>query len=127
MADVPRHHARTRPDSVAMVDGERVTTYRMFNERTARVADGLKALGVKAGDRIGVLDQNSDRYFEILFGAAKIGAAIVSVNWRLAPPEIAYILEDAGVEVMFVGQAFANLLTTALPALETSSKVIVID
>jgi long-chain acyl-CoA synthetase len=127
LADVPRHHARTRPDSVAMVDGERVTTYAMFNERTARVANGLAALGVGPGDRIGVLDQNSDRYFEILFGAAKIGAAIVSVNWRLAPPEIAYILADAGTDVIFVGEAFAGLLTTALPALERSSKVIVID
>jgi acyl-CoA synthetase (AMP-forming)/AMP-acid ligase II len=127
LADVPRHHARSRPDKVAMVDGERVSTYSMFNERTARVANGLAALGVAAGDRIGVLDQNSDRYFEILFGAAKIGAAIVSVNWRLAPPEIAYILKDARAEVIFVGEAFAGLLTSALPDLETSSKVIVID
>jgi long-chain acyl-CoA synthetase len=127
MADVPRHHARTRPDAIAMVDGERVSTYRRFNERTARVANGLTALGAGASHRIGVIDQNSDRYFEILFGAAKIGAAIVSVNWRLAPPEIAYILKDAGAEVFFVGEAFVGLLKTALPELESSAKVIVID
>ena len=65
---------------------------------------------MKPGARIAAMDQNSDRYFEILFGAAKIGAVLVSVNWRLAPPEIAYILNDARAEIIFIGEQFAGLL-----------------
>jgi len=127
LADVPRHHAKTRPDAVALIDGERVTTYRTFDERCSRVANGLLALGVKPGQRIAAMDQNSDRYFEILFGAAKIGAVLVSVNWRLAPPEIAYILNDARAEIIFIGEQFAGLLDSARGELKLLKHVIVMD
>ncbi len=127
LADVPRHHARTRPDSVAMVDGGRVTTYGAWDERVSRVANGLIALGVKPGDRVAALDQNSDRYFDILFATAKVGGVLVSVNWRLAPPEIAYILNDSGAEVIFIGERFAGLVKSVLPDLKKSLKVVVTD
>ena len=127
MADVPRYHARTRPKSIAMIDGERVSDYARFQERTAKVANALLALGVKPESRIAVLDQNSDRYFEILFGAAKVGAVLVSVNWRLAPPEIAYILNDARAEVIFIGQGFAGLIKPLLGELAHLRTVIVVD
>ena len=42
LADVPRHHAKTRPDAVALIDGDRITTYRTFDERCSRVANGLR-------------------------------------------------------------------------------------
>jgi long-chain acyl-CoA synthetase len=127
MADVPRYHARVRPDSVAMMDGGRITTYGAWDERCSRVANGLAALGVKTGARIAAIDQNSDRYFDILFGAAKIGAVLVSVNWRLAPPEIVYILNDAKAEVIFIGEKFAGLMKSILPELKSLRQVIVID
>jgi long-chain acyl-CoA synthetase len=125
LADVPRHHARVRPNSVAMVDGDRITTYREWDKRTSRVANGLLSLGVRPGARIAALDENSDRYFDILFGAAKIGAVLVSVNWRLAPLEIAYILNDSTAEVLFVGQRFKSLTEQVLTNLERKPKVIV--
>ncbi|MEJ0024698.1 MAG: fatty acid--CoA ligase [Rhizomicrobium sp.] len=127
LADVARHHARVRPDGIAMIDGDRVSTYARFQERTARVANGLLALGAKPGTRIAAIDQNSDRYFEILFGAAKVGAVLVSVNWRLAPPEIAYILDDARAEICFVGKGFENLLRPLLGALPHLEHVVVTD
>jgi acyl-CoA synthetase (AMP-forming)/AMP-acid ligase II len=127
LADVPRHHAKTRPDAVALIDGDRSTTYKAFDERCSRVANGLIAMGAKPGDRIAAMDQNSDRYFEILFGAAKIGAVLVSVNWRLAPPEIAYILNDAGAEIIFLGEPFMGLLDAARGELKHLKHVIVTD
>ena len=127
LADVPRHHARLRPNAIAMIDGERVSNYVRFQERTARVANGLLALGVKPGARIAAIDQNSDRYFEILFGAAKVGAVLVSVNWRLAPPEVSYILNDARAEVIFIGQGFAGLIKPLLGELPHLKHVIVTD
>jgi acyl-CoA synthetase (AMP-forming)/AMP-acid ligase II len=127
MADVPRYHARVRPKSVALIDGERVSDYARFQERTAKVANALLSLDVKPGSRIAAMDQNSDRYFEILFGAAKVGAVLVSVNWRLAPPEIAYILNDARAEVLFIGQGFAGLIKPLLAELPHLKHIIVVD
>ncbi len=127
MADVPRRHARERPDDVALVDGVRVTTYRAFDKRCSRLANGLAALGIVRGSRIAVLDQNSDRFFEILFGAAKLGAVTVAVNWRLAPPEVAYILKDAGAEAAFVGKGLAGLVRPILPETPSLRHLIMTD
>lgn len=127
LADVPRYHARLRPHAAAMTFNDRITTYGAWNTRCSQVANGLAALGVKPGARIAVLDQNSDRYFDLLFGAAKMGAVLVSVNWRLAPPEISYILNDAAVEVVFVGGRFVDLLKPLLEKLPSLRHVIVMD
>ncbi|HEY1836696.1 MAG TPA: fatty acid--CoA ligase [Rhizomicrobium sp.] len=127
LADVPRHHARVRPDSVAMIDRGRITTYGAWDTRCSRVGNGLAALDVGAGSRVAVIDQNSDRYFDVVFGAAKIGAVLVSVNWRLAPPEIVYILNDARAQVVFVGEKFIGLLKPILDELKFLRHVIVMD
>ncbi|MGA9867158.1 MAG: long-chain-fatty-acid--CoA ligase [Acetobacteraceae bacterium] len=108
LADVFRAQARTRPDSAAQVFGERVTTYGELDRRASRVANGLIALGAQPGARIGYLGKNSDFYFELLVGAVKANVVLVAVNWRLAPPEAAAILNDAGVEILFVGVGFAD-------------------
>ncbi|HAU22812.1 MAG TPA: acyl-CoA synthetase, partial [Erythrobacter sp.] len=50
-------------------------------------------------------------YFEALLGAAKLGAVMTPVNWRLAPPEVAYIVDNCGAEVVFVGEGFAPILS----------------
>lgn len=106
VADIPRLHAKERPQAVALDFNGRVTTYGQLDERASRVAQGLIALGQKPGARVGYLGKNSDRYFEVLFGAFKARAVIVGVNWRLAPPEIAYVLNDAACEVLFVGKEY---------------------
>jgi acyl-CoA synthetase (AMP-forming)/AMP-acid ligase II len=106
VADIPRIQARERPNAVALDFNDRVTTYAQLDERTNRVAQGLIAAGAKPGTRVGYLGKNIDRYFEVLLGAFKARAVIVGVNWRLAPPEIAYVLNDADCEVLFVGKDF---------------------
>ncbi|MFQ5578651.1 MAG: long-chain fatty acid--CoA ligase, partial [Anaerolineae bacterium] len=57
-------------------------------------------LGVKPGDRVGLLMMNSPEFLECFFGLAKIGAIVVPLNWRLAPPEIAYNAKDAGISAL---------------------------
>ena len=106
LADVPRLQARSRGTSIAQIFEERRTTFSEFDQRTSQVAQGLIAGGVKPQDRIGFLGKNSDRYFELLFGAAKAEAVLVGVNWRLAPPEIEYILNDASCGTVFVGAEY---------------------
>ena len=70
---------------------------------TNRVANGLKALGVKPHERIAYLGKNSDIYFELLLGAMKANVVMAPVNWRLAAPEIAFIVADCKAPVLFVG------------------------
>jgi acyl-CoA synthetase (AMP-forming)/AMP-acid ligase II len=52
------------------------------------------------------MDKNSDDFYEIVFGCAKSGTVSVGINWRLAPPEVAYILNDSQARVLFVGPDF---------------------
>ncbi len=106
VADIPRLHARERPDAVAMVYNGVSTDYATLDRRASRVANGLIAAGIKPQTRIAQLDKNSDVFFELLFGSTKANAVLVSVNWRLAPPEIAYVINDAQAEILFVGEEF---------------------
>jgi len=127
VADIPRIHGKERPGSVALDYNGRLTTYGELDERTSRVAQGLIVLGQKPGARVGYLGKNSDRYFEVLFGAFKARAVIVGVNWRLAPPEIAYVLGDAGCEVLFVGKEYYAAVEKILPDCPRLKHVIAID
>jgi acyl-CoA synthetase (AMP-forming)/AMP-acid ligase II len=114
LGDVSREQARQRPDAPAFVFEGRTTTYGQFDRHASQVANGLLALGLKAGSRVAYLGKNSDTYFELVFGAAKIGAVMTPINWRLAQPEAAYILADSDAEILFVGPEFLDL-AAALP------------
>ena len=67
------------------------------------MAAALAADGVGPGERVAFLDRNGIEFFEVFFGCALLGAVSVAVNWRLAPPEMAAIIEDAGATVLFYG------------------------
>lgn len=107
---IPRYHAAERPDAVAFTFEGRTVTYAEFDRNTDLVASGLIASGVKPGDRVAFLGKNSDHYFELFIGATKAGAVMVPVNWRLAPPEIAYIVDDAEAPILFVGPEFYGVI-----------------
>ncbi|WP_395647634.1 fatty acid--CoA ligase [Terricaulis sp.] len=127
LADAPRVHGRDRPDARAFHFEGRESSYADFDRHTAQVANGLAALGVKHGSRIAYLGKNSDRYFEILYGAARIGAVLAPVNWRLAEPEVLYITNDAEAEVVFVDSHCAPLLARISPELSRLRKIIAMD
>ena len=126
VADIPRHHGRTRPDYPAMIYEGRVTTYAEFDRRTSQVANGLIAAGLKPQSRVGFLDKNSDRFFDIYLGTAKSNTVLVGVNWRLAPPEIAYVVNNARCEVLFVGHEYLPTIAKIRGELETVRLVVVI-
>ena len=103
LAEAPRFHARERPHAVALTFEGRQTTYAQFDAASNQAAQALLAEGLTKGDRIAYLGKNSDHYFELLFGAAKIGVIMAPIGWRLAPPEVAYIAGDAQARMLFVG------------------------
>lgn len=127
LADISRQQARKRGNSTAFFFEGRETTYSAFDKYTSQVANGLIALGQKPNARIGYMGMNSDRYFEVLLGACKANTVLVGVNWRLAGPEVVYVLNDAGCEVMFVGAEFVPLIEAIKANCPKLKHIIAID
>ncbi len=125
--DCVREYARTTPDTPAFTFGDEVITFAELDAGSNRVAHALTAMGVTKGERISFLGKNHPLYFEALVGAAKIGAVMTPVNWRLAPPEVAYILGNCEARVVFVGDGFAEMLAKVRPDCPRVEEVIGID
>jgi len=106
MADIVRAHGAARGDAPAITFEGATLAWGDLDRRTSQVARGLEALGVGPQDRIAFIDKNGPEYFEVFFGAGKINAVTVAVNWRLAPGEMAYIINHAEAKVLFVGPEF---------------------
>lgn len=94
------------PDRDALIFKDRRFSFRELNRRSNQAANALIGLGVKQGDRIGLLMYNSNEFLEIYFAASKIGAVLVPLNIRLAAPELDFILHDCRVSEFFFGSAF---------------------
>ena len=90
-----RHWASRQPDAPMLTLGDETVTWGALYERAKEVATALAADGVVAGERVAFLDRNGIEFFEVFFGCALLGAVSVAVNWRLAPAEMAGIVEDA--------------------------------
>lgn len=123
-ADIVRDQAAAQPDGVALVFEGRETTYRQLDRAASRVANGLRALDPAPGTRIALLDKDSDTFYEILFGAVKAGQVLAPVNYRLAPPEIVAIVNDAAPSALFVGPEYVPIVEQIRPQLRTVRKVI---
>ena len=127
VADISRIHAVDRPGAVALDFKGRTTSFGELDAHASRVAQGLLELGLKPGGRICYLGKNIDRYFEVLLGSFKARGVVVGVNWRLAVPEIAYVLNDAGCAIAFVGKDYYATMEKALPECPGLKTVIAMD
>lgn len=101
-------------DRIAIVDGERRISYADFDRRTDQLASALRDRGVRQGDRVACLQYNSAAFVELLFATAKLGAIFVPINFRLAAPEVAYLLADAGADVFVWSEPLSQLARDAL-------------
>jgi len=106
--------ANHRPDALAIVDvqTDRSFTYRALNERACRLASHLQAAGIGRGDRVGILSPNGPEFFELEFAGGKMGAVMVPLNWRLAVPELEYILGDCAPKLLIHDASFAETART---------------
>ncbi len=112
LADIVRHHALKSPERPAIhyaTDG-RTWSFAKLDRESNQVAQRLAKAGVGAHDRVAHLDKNAPEYFTYLFGSAKLNAASVAVNWRLAPAEMEYILNNSEARVLLVGDEFLGHL-----------------
>jgi acyl-CoA synthetase (AMP-forming)/AMP-acid ligase II len=117
VAEILRWRAAWHPERAALRFRGRTTSWRELDRRASRVAHALIAEGVQRGDRVCLLDKTHDAALEVLFGIAKAGAVFTPVNWRLAPREIAWVLNDAEAPVLFVGDEYAETAREIRPRL----------
>jgi fatty-acyl-CoA synthase len=100
-------------------------TYAAFAERVERLAGALKALGVGRGDRVGTFAWNSHRHLELYWAAPLSGAVLHTVNIRLAPADLAYIINHAGDTVLFVDASLWPVLAPIRRELRTVRRIVV--
>jgi fatty-acyl-CoA synthase len=94
----------------AVVCGKVRLTYAQFAERVAKLAGALRTAGVQPGDRIAFLSTNCHRLLEAYYGVIEAGAILLPLNIRLAPQELAFILNDAGARLLFFQRHFRDMV-----------------
>ncbi|MBX6363185.1 MAG: AMP-binding protein [Gemmatimonadetes bacterium] len=115
--DPIRHWRRLTPDRIALVDrvrGDRLT-YAELDAGADRWAAALASLGVGPGDLVAVLASNRREQVELFFACGRLGAALVPLNWRLAPAELGPILADARPRVLLGDSRFRAAAEAAAP------------
>lgn len=105
--------ARVRGNHVAYVEMDRQRSWAELDSRTDALGWSLKELGIRSGDRVGIISRDAIEVAETIVACAKIGAIRVGLNYRLAAPEIAVLIDDAGVDVLFIQSALADLVLPA--------------
>ena len=114
-------------DKIGVVDGETQFTYRAFANRTHRLANALVELGVAPGERVSFITFNTHHLLEAYYGVIEAGAVLNPINIRLAPHEIAYILDHAGSKVVFFHRDFTPLVEEIRPRLAKTPTFVILD
>lgn len=100
LLDSLRTHATERPDHPAVRNSGVTLSYRELDRRSDELAATLRSRGVAEGDRVAFLGRESVDYYAVLFSAAKLGAVLVPINWRLSTAEVTHILDDSDASVV---------------------------
>jgi len=127
LADISRYHARHRGERDALAAGERRVTFDELDRASNRIANAIIATGIAPGSHVGFLGKNSIAYFEIAFGAWKADCTLAPLNWRLAPPELAQVIDDARPPLIFADSEFLELANAAAARCTWPFALVVID
>ncbi len=115
------------PDRTAMVFEGKRTTFEELQSRVNRLASALGATGVSAGDRIAVLQVNTDSVIETYFAAAKLDAVFVPLNFRARADEVAYMVNDSGPKALLAGERYMDMVESISSELESVEHLIAMD
>jgi acyl-CoA synthetase (AMP-forming)/AMP-acid ligase II len=108
--DVVQRNARLYPDRTAFVFQNERITHAAYLKRVERLAAGLARAGIRPGDRIVMLSQNNLEFVDLYGAAARLGAIVVPINWRLSTDEVAYIVSDAAPRIVIADAGLQPLL-----------------
>ncbi len=121
-----RTNAKYLPNKEVIIDGAlRITNAELY-EKSNRLANALINLGIQKGSRVAMMERNCHQYIELFFAAAKIGAILIPVNWRLKGKELSYIINDAEIQALIFGEEFTDVVSSVQSQLESVQHYIVI-
>jgi long-chain acyl-CoA synthetase len=126
VAGLIRHLARHRPDDEMLVQGTERRTWAEELDQACRVAQAARRDGLGAGDRLAFLDRNGIAYFDFLFGGSLMGVVNVAVNWRLAPAEMAAIIDDSAAPLLVLHTDYLPALAAMPGGLPAVRRIVVI-
>lgn len=118
------YRAREQPDAEFAIQGGRRITYQEARAATCRIATAVVRQGLEIGDRVAFLSKNSIEMVLFYYGASRAGVVPVPLNYRLAPPEWAYIVNDAGAKLLCAERSFAEALAPVRAELETVERFV---
>jgi fatty-acyl-CoA synthase len=114
------HHATNTPDKAITVFEGRTTTYGEMATGAVALASGLSEQGVRRGDVVALLSYNCPEFLETVFAANYLGAIAMPINWRLAAPEVRYLLEHSGARALVCGEPLLDLANEATKGIEST-------
>jgi fatty-acyl-CoA synthase len=117
--------AQYDPGKPAVISEGQIYSFRELNERCNRWANSLVDLGLKKGDRVGILLPNRNEFLEALFGIVKIGGVVVPLSSRLAPPEIMHAFKDCGIHSLIFDIDLSEIVETMKGGIEVSEYIAV--
>lgn len=109
LGEIARYHASRRPEGVALLFENRITTWAELDRLADAIARSLLGEGLQPGDRVGCIGKASDHFFALLFGVARARGVLVPIQWRLAPAEISELLADCEPRFVFCGSELPSL------------------
>ena len=112
------HHAIRTPDKALTVFKGETITYAEMAARVERLAGGLCERGVGHGDVVGILTYNCPEFLETVFATNYLGAIAMPINWRLAAPEVRYILEHSEARALVCDESLIDLANEATDGIE---------
>jgi long-chain acyl-CoA synthetase len=126
VAGLLRHLARQRANEEMLIQGAERRTWAQEFAVACRVAQAVQRDGLGVGDRIAFLDRNGIAYFDFLFGGSLVGAVNVAVNWRLAPAEMAAIIDDSTATVLAIHADFVPALQQMSGGLPAVRRIVIL-
>ena len=126
LKEMLNENARRYADKTALVSENRSYTFEQVNRRINGLANGLTDLGVQKGDRVGILAYNCPQYFEV-FGLAKAGMVCVPLNFRSAGRELAYLINNSGLNTLILESDFVDVVKSIRHQLAEVRNLICLD
>lgn len=115
------------PDRTLMIFEDSRFTFTQLAERTNRLANAFSEMGLKKGDRVGILQVNCSQFLETYFAVAKLGAIFVPLNFRAKSDELIYMLNNSKAKILLVGSRYLDMVDKMMPDLSSVEKCISID